>query len=56
MPGHILNGHELPGQAGQALQPEPAPLWNNQIPSALSARDALGRLSALPDPRAKLLA
>jgi hypothetical protein len=53
MPRHILNGHELPGQAGQALQPEPA-LWNNQIPSALSARDALGRLSALPDPRAKL--
>ena len=47
----ILNGHELPGQAGQAQPPEPA-LWNNEIPSALSPGDAPGRVSVLPDPRA----
>jgi hypothetical protein len=51
MPSQILNRHEWPGQAGQTQQPEAA-LWNHQIPLPLSTRDALGRFSALPDPRA----
>ena len=50
MPSHILNRHELPGQAGQAKQPEPA-LWNNQIPLPLNPQDGRGRRSELPDPR-----
>ena len=50
MPGHILNGHELPGLARQAQQPAPA-LWNNQIPLPLNPQDGRGRRSELPDPR-----
>jgi hypothetical protein len=47
MPSHILNRQELPEEADQARQPEPAVL-NQEMPSSRSPCDGRGRRSELP--------